>query len=108
MGGGSFTLPDPAMIATVPHEHLPALLAQLAVLQAAVAARLATTPPPPPPPRDRERRHCTRCARSRTSRSTFGLMDAEARTQVARVLSADRAGRTGGVVSSSTPHLGSR
>ena len=50
MGGGSFTLPDPAMIATVPHEHLPALLAQLAALQAAVAARLATTPPPPPPP----------------------------------------------------------
>jgi hypothetical protein len=48
--GASFTLPEPAAIATVPQEHLPALLAHLAALQAAVAARLAATPPPPPPP----------------------------------------------------------
>ena len=48
--GASFTLPEPAAIATVPREQLPALLAHLAALQAAVAARLAATPPPPPPP----------------------------------------------------------
>src|SRR5262245_4905362 len=43
--GASFTLPDPAAIATLPQEHLPAVLAQLAALQAAVAARLATDKP---------------------------------------------------------------
>ena len=47
---GAFTLPEPAAIATVPQEQLPALLAHLAALQAAVAARLAAAPPPPPPP----------------------------------------------------------
>ena|SRR5215475_1936799 len=38
---GPLTLPDPSAIATVPQEHLAALLAHLAALQAAVAARLA-------------------------------------------------------------------
>jgi hypothetical protein len=47
---GLLTLPDPAAIATVPHEQLPAFLAHLAALQAAVAARLAAIRPPIPTP----------------------------------------------------------
>lgn len=38
---GFLILPEPAAIVSVPQEHLPALLAHLAALQAAVAARLA-------------------------------------------------------------------
>jgi predicted DNA-binding transcriptional regulator AlpA len=41
-------LPEPAAVATLPVEELPAVLAQLAALQSAVAARLADRPPPPP------------------------------------------------------------
>lgn len=42
-------LPEPADVAALPCEQLPAVLVQLAALQAAVAARLAAVSPPAPP-----------------------------------------------------------
>jgi hypothetical protein len=58
---GPLNLPDPSAIATVPQEHLPALLVHLAALQAAVAARLAKDKrdeldPPPRAPVEPDRR----------------------------------------------------
>jgi hypothetical protein len=41
-------LPTPVELEAVPAAELPAVLAQLAALQAAIAARLAAVPPPPP------------------------------------------------------------
>jgi hypothetical protein len=92
---GVFTLPEPAAIATVPQEHLPAVLTQLVALQAAVAARLATTSPPPLPRSEEPDTVLDVEAAARTARRSISWMRKHGHTLPGFCQPTGRGGRVG-------------